>query len=254
VATLLLGLVASAPSAGVLTKLTRFYPGTPLARQEVAFVFATMGCDIDRIFDIQETGVFRRETAGGELLPGYYELCVSYRSQNLQGTEMVTTSSEGCTTVAATLAAGHVYAIAPRSHAGLWRPELVDVTTDADRRAPGSEQWWTTAIEGDVERVDRYFAGARPECTIAAQVVQRQQSRLAELRTLAGSWSQVRAGVVVDVVIAGKHVVAVVESVSDSSLTYHLPDDDIPYVVARQRVESVAVLAQTPEEYARRGR
>jgi hypothetical protein len=248
-------LVGAASFAGVLTKLTRFYPGEPLRRQDVAFVFATMGCEIDRIFDVEETGVFRRETAGGELLPGYYELCVSYRSTDgVVSQGLVVTSSVGCFVVAANLLAGHVYAIAPRLSATGWQAELFDVTTEADRRAGGAQSWWVTEMDKSVERVGEYFAGARAACTIAGLVVERQKSRLVELGTLAGAWSQVQAGNVVDIVIAGKHKVAVVDSVSDSTLAYHLPNDDIPFVVARQRVESVAVVAQTFEEYAKPSR
>jgi hypothetical protein len=141
---------------------SRFYLGSPLPREDVAFLYVTEHCQLGSITKEgqKKMNFLMWSEINGEILPGNYMIELRYFSQGVYNNR---TKSSGTTTkgdivkLSLNANAGHVYYIKPGFPSpGRWSPVVIDIANDQDyakilNRNPENVQ----------KKIEQYFQGKR---------------------------------------------------------------------------------------------
>ncbi len=228
----------------------RLYPGPPLPRGEVAFILESgdgaVICDIDQV-PFHEGFWSLSDMTGAELLPGEYTIAIGYHA----GSEKVVTTAD-CTSARVTLEPGRTYIVRAQLATDAFRPRIFDAggRWDTWRLKPWEEKNLRKRLDGVAE----YFRGDRREFKHAAKVAEAKARLDAESASLSQTWERIGLGNVVEITLADKSFVAVVDKLKEDALIYYLPGNpDDTFAAQRVAIRSVKILAATLDEYRARG-
>jgi hypothetical protein len=233
----------------------RLYPGPPLPRSEVAFILesgdGTYICDIDQV-RLHESFWSLSHMTGAELLPGQYTVSVGYyvSSEDRVRRERNVTSAD-CTPLRVTLEPGHTYVVRPQLAGDAFRPRVLDAGQSWETW--GLKPWEEKNLRKRLDSVDEYFKGDRREFKNLAKFAEAKARLDGEIAAVSQAWERAGPGNVVEITLADKSLVAVVDKLKEDALIYYLPDNaDDTYAAKRATIRSLRILAATLDEYRSR--